>query len=83
VDGGDDLLGVDPLQLDRGRAEVRVSELALDDVQRHALARELDGLSVTELVWRNAASHAGLHGEPRNSTRTPRPAKGARASGHR
>jgi hypothetical protein len=37
VDGGDDLLRVDPLQVDRGGAEVGVAELALDDVQRHAL----------------------------------------------
>ena len=32
VDGGDDLFGVDALQVDRGRAEVGVAELALDDV---------------------------------------------------
>ena len=42
VDSRDDLLGVDPLQVDRGRAEVRVPELALDDVERHALTGELD-----------------------------------------
>jgi hypothetical protein len=46
VDGGDDLLGVDPLQLDRRRAEVGVAELPLDDVQRHALAGQLDGMRV-------------------------------------
>jgi hypothetical protein len=31
------------LQVDRGRPEIGVTELALDHVQRHALARELDG----------------------------------------
>jgi hypothetical protein len=35
--GVDDLLGVDSLQVDRGRAEVGVPELALDDVERNAL----------------------------------------------
>src|SRR3954453_20873873 len=50
VDRGDDLLGVDPLQVDRGRAEVRVPELALDDVERHALAREVERVGVPELV---------------------------------
>jgi hypothetical protein len=30
---GDDLLGIDPLQVDRGRAEVGVTELTLDHVQ--------------------------------------------------
>jgi hypothetical protein len=34
---------VDPLQGDRRRAEVRVAELALDDVERHALAGQLAG----------------------------------------
>jgi hypothetical protein len=33
---GDDLLGVDPLEVERGRAEVGVAELALDDVERQA-----------------------------------------------
>ena len=30
VDGKDDLLGVDPLQVGSGRGQVRVAELALD-----------------------------------------------------
>jgi hypothetical protein len=34
MDGVDDLVVVDPLQIDRGDAEVGVTELALDDVQR-------------------------------------------------
>ena len=54
VDGGDDLFGVDALQVDRGGAEIRVAELALDDVERHALARKLDGVGVAQLVRRKA-----------------------------
>jgi hypothetical protein len=42
VDGVDDLGAVDALQVDRGDAEVGVSELALDDDQRDALARAAD-----------------------------------------
>jgi hypothetical protein len=44
----------------RGDAEVAVAELALDDDQRHALARHLDGVGVPELVRREASPHAGL-----------------------
>jgi hypothetical protein len=40
--------------------EVGVSELALDDVQRHALPGHLDGVRVTQLVRSEAAPHAGL-----------------------
>jgi hypothetical protein len=32
VDGGDDLLGIDALKVDRRRSEVCMTELALDDV---------------------------------------------------
>jgi hypothetical protein len=39
-------------------------ELALDDVERHALARELDGIRVPELVWREPAPHACADGQP-------------------
>ncbi len=46
VDGGEDFFGVDALEVDAGGAEVGVSELALDDVERHAFARELDGVGV-------------------------------------
>src|SRR5262249_24564846 len=41
VHGGDDLLDVDPLQVDARGTEVGMAELALDDVQRDALAGEL------------------------------------------
>jgi hypothetical protein len=42
--------------------EVGVPELALDHVQRHALARHLDRVRVTQLVRREPAAHTGLHG---------------------
>jgi hypothetical protein len=41
-----------------------VAELALDDVQRHALADELERMRVTELVRREAAPDPGPSGEP-------------------
>jgi hypothetical protein len=47
VHRGDNLLDVDALQVDARGAEVGVSELALDDVQRDALACELDGVRMT------------------------------------
>src|SRR5687767_11198122 len=46
VDGVDDLCVVDALEIDRSDSEVGVPELALDDDQRHALARHLDGMGV-------------------------------------
>jgi hypothetical protein len=52
-----------PLQVGRGDAEVRMAELALDHVQRHALAGQLDGVGVSELVRREAPADAGLGGE--------------------
>jgi hypothetical protein len=52
VDGGDDLGGVDPLQINRGDAEVGVPQLALDDVERDALVGEFDGVGVAELLGR-------------------------------
>jgi hypothetical protein len=39
-----------------------MAELALDDDQWHAFARHLDGVRVTELVWREAPSHSGRGG---------------------
>jgi hypothetical protein len=46
VDGLDDLVRVDALEMDRRDAEVAMAELALDDVERHARTRELDGVCV-------------------------------------
>jgi hypothetical protein len=44
------------LEVDRGGVEVGVAELVLDDVQRHALAGELERVRVTQLgVARTAA----------------------------
>jgi hypothetical protein len=40
-----------------------VTELALDDDQRHALARHLDGMGVPELVRREASPHSCLAGD--------------------
>jgi hypothetical protein len=50
----DDLAVVNSLQIDGGDAEVRVTELALYDVEWHALAGHLDGVRVSELMWRKA-----------------------------
>jgi len=58
VDGVDDLGVVDALELDRGDAEVAVAELALDDDERHALVRHLDGVGVAKLVRREAPTNA-------------------------
>ena len=40
-----------------------MAELALDDVERHALAGHLDGVSVAKLVRGEPPSHPGLEGE--------------------
>ena len=37
-------------------------ELALDDEQRHALARHFDGVSVAELMGRKSTSHPAPSG---------------------
>jgi hypothetical protein len=55
VHGRDDLLDVDALQVDARGPEVGVAELALDDVQRDTFAGELDGVRMTQLVWREAS----------------------------
>ena len=69
MDGLDDLGVVDALQVDRRDAEVAVAELALDDDQRHALARELNSMGVPELVRREAPPDAGLTAVVLNSAR--------------
>jgi hypothetical protein len=48
--GIDDLGAVDALQVDGRDAEAGVAELALDDDERHALTRHLDGVGVAQLV---------------------------------
>src|SRR5918911_638402 len=59
VNGVDDLEGVDASEIDRGHPEVGVPELALDDVERNALTRQFDGVSVTQLMRCEAPTHAG------------------------
>jgi hypothetical protein len=49
-----------PCRYDAGRAEVGVTELALDDVHRHALSSELYSVRVAQLVGREASSDACL-----------------------
>src|SRR3954453_8712918 len=64
VDGVDDLGVVEALEVDRGDAEDRVTGLALDDDQRNALTGHLDGVRVTQLVWRKASPHGLAGGHP-------------------
>ena len=47
-----------------------MAELALDDDERHALARELDGMGVPELVGRKAPPDAAPVAVLRKSART-------------
>ena len=58
------ILGVDPLQVDRRGAEVGVPELALDDVERDALAGEFERVRVAQLERREAAPDACAGREP-------------------
>ena len=81
--GRDDLLGIDPLQVDAGRAEVRVPELALDDVQRHALTSELEGVRVTQLVRGEPTPDPARTASRLNSERTAHLTTVARGWGRR
>jgi len=76
AEGGDDLLGVDSLDIDRRRAEVGVPERALDDVERDALAGELQRVRVAQLVPREAAPDPARAASRRNSERTAAPDHG-------
>jgi hypothetical protein len=71
MNGGDDLLRVDPLEVGAGGREVRVPELALDQRQRDPFMEQLDSVGMAELMRakrrRTPASRATL----RNSTLTP------------
>jgi hypothetical protein len=58
VHGADDLAAVYALQVDTRDAEVRVSELPLDHYERDTFVRHLNGVRVSQLVWRKAPSHA-------------------------
>jgi hypothetical protein len=64
VDGLDDLGVVDPLQVHGRDTEIAVAQLALDDDQGHAVARELDRVGVPELVRREAPTDSRVDGGP-------------------
>jgi hypothetical protein len=44
------IFGVDPVEVHAGRRPIRMPELPLDDRSWHAFARQLDSVSVAELV---------------------------------
>ena len=73
----DDLAVVDPLQVDGRDAEVRVAELALDDVERHAFACHLDCVRVSKLIRSASPAHTRADGERAqrrsDGSRRPRP----------
>jgi hypothetical protein len=60
MDRLDDLGVVDAMEIDGRDAEVAVAELALDDDERHAFARHLDGVRVAELVRREPPPDTSL-----------------------
>ena len=73
VDGVDDLGGVDALQIGAGHPEVRVTELALDDRQRHPLPGHLHRMGVTQLMRSKAPPDVRARGEaPQLAPRTGR-----------
>jgi hypothetical protein len=74
VDGVDDLAAVDPFEVNAGDAEVRVSKLALDDDEWHALAGHLNRVGVSKLVRCEATPNARGHCEVTQS----RPGGGCR-----
>jgi hypothetical protein len=62
VDRVDDLPDINPLQIHAGGRDIRMPELPLDDRQRHALPRELDRVSMAELMRRKPAPHTRSEG---------------------
>ena len=58
-----------------------MAELALDDVERDALAGELERVRVAQLVRREPAPHAGLGGEPAQLAADPGARPGPPAGG--
>jgi hypothetical protein len=60
-----DYLGaIDAAQIRGGDPKVCVAELTLYDHQGNAFARHLDGVRVTELMWREPPPNAGLNSNP-------------------
>jgi hypothetical protein len=49
---------VDALQVHRRDAEIGVTDLTLDDVERYAFARHFNGMSVAELMRREGTPDA-------------------------
>jgi hypothetical protein len=64
VDGVDDLGVIDPTQIRRSDAKLRVSKLTLDDDQGYAFPRHLHGVRVTELMRCEPPSDASLNSHP-------------------
>jgi hypothetical protein len=64
VDGRDDLLRRDALQVGAGRRQVGMAELSLDQGQRDPLVEQLDSVCVAELVRGQAAAHPGRDRRP-------------------
>jgi hypothetical protein len=77
MDGLDDFVGVDSLEIDRRHAEIPVAELALNDIQRHTLAQQLDRMRVTQLLGRSVRSAllepVDRSARERRSSRGPQP----------
>ena len=68
VDGVDDLASVDSLEVDRRDAEVRMSELSMDDPQRDPFVRHPGGVSMPQLLRRESPPDSRLRGEPAQLT---------------
>jgi hypothetical protein len=67
-----------PVPTQRRDAEVAVSELALDDDQRYALASHFDGVDVPEPMWREAPPHSCRAAGALGTCRSRRPVPAAR-----
>ena len=59
VDGVHELGVVDAAQVHGRDPKVGMPELPLDDYQRYAFARHLDRVCMSELMWRQPATHPG------------------------
>jgi hypothetical protein len=62
VNGADDLAAVDALQVDARDGKVGVPKLPLDNNQRNALVRHLDGVRVPQLMRREPTPDASFSG---------------------
>lgn len=58
MNGVDDFAVIDSLQIDRGSPEVRVAELPLNHVERHAFSSDLNSVRVPKLMRHEATTHA-------------------------